>query len=101
MSPYKKREDRLANGARYRANRTPEQRAEQLENQKAWRKANPERARELARASREKLKARMLADPDHKNHGTLTGYSVGCRCFRCNTIRREYEQLRRNKKKDA
>lgn len=37
---------------------------------------------------RAKYLAEMQANPDDHRHGTLTGYSYGCKCVRCAEARR-------------
>ena len=44
---------------------------------------------------RERYLAEMDADPSDRRHGTLHGYSCGCRCNRCVTARRNRDKPRK------
>ena len=44
----------------------------------------------LARKSRRKRLAEMLADPNDRSHGKWSGYKYGCRCERCVEAMRAY-----------
>ena len=49
-----------------------------------------ERAKELVKKSL----AEMQANPEDPRHGTLAGYTYGCRCDRCKQTNNEYQRER-------
>lgn len=46
--------------------------------------------------SRCKRFLQLMTDPGDRAHGSITGYSYGCRCPRCSAARLEYDERRRN-----
>lgn len=58
---------------------------------------------EVSRRKREKYRKRVMAeldaDADDKRHGTILGYTVGCRCLPCTLARRFYMQEWRDRRK--
>lgn len=77
------------------------------ENNRKWREANREAALEATRKwqksevgkqkrseYRATKKAELIADKNHKLHGTVSGYGFGCRCVRCTEAGVTYRKQR-------
>jgi hypothetical protein len=54
-----------------------------------------EAKRAYRKAYRKRRSEEMKADPNHELHGTLSGYTYGCRCEECRATSLEYERARR------
>ena len=51
----------------------------------------------MARAKSPRLK-RLERDPRDRRHGTVTGYTAGCRCKDCKAVMRDYQRRRRTER---